>query len=212
MVEPTHLKNMLVKLGSSSPIFGMKITIWVATTHLEALTNKYTSQKNQRYYTSTSAHESSRSHPYRFKIKKLEVQTLEESFLTTLPRKLTDHDLMSFFLRFGYGFLAARKCVRRFLFGWGYSGGRWKEMMLEKIVRFASYTLIFFCYWKTMIAWKQTNRCLKWVCKHFGSFFYTVFGFVYREGSCFRLSCLVLSSAWLPCSGCSVRTGFRKWP
>ena len=25
VVEPTHLKNMLVKLGSSSPIFGVKI-------------------------------------------------------------------------------------------------------------------------------------------------------------------------------------------
>ena len=33
VVEPTHLKNMIVKLGSSSPIFGVKIkNIWVATT------------------------------------------------------------------------------------------------------------------------------------------------------------------------------------
>ncbi len=33
VVEPTHLKNMLVKMGSSSPIFGVKIkNIWVATT------------------------------------------------------------------------------------------------------------------------------------------------------------------------------------
>ena len=28
MVEPTHLKNMLVKMGSSSPKFGLKIKKW----------------------------------------------------------------------------------------------------------------------------------------------------------------------------------------
>ena len=33
VVEPTHLKNMLVKLASSSPKFGVKIkNVWVATT------------------------------------------------------------------------------------------------------------------------------------------------------------------------------------
>ena len=29
VVEPTHLKNMLVKMGSSFPKFGMKITKYV---------------------------------------------------------------------------------------------------------------------------------------------------------------------------------------
>ena len=36
MVEPTHLKNMFVKMGSSSPIFGVNIKKYldVATTQI----------------------------------------------------------------------------------------------------------------------------------------------------------------------------------
>ena len=35
MVEPTHLKNMLVKMGSSSPNFGVKINKYLSCHHLE---------------------------------------------------------------------------------------------------------------------------------------------------------------------------------
>ena len=39
VVEPTHLKNMSVKMGSSSPIFGVKIrNLWVATTQNYTMT------------------------------------------------------------------------------------------------------------------------------------------------------------------------------
>ena len=35
VVEPTHLKNMLVKMGSSSPIFGVKIKKYLSCHHLD---------------------------------------------------------------------------------------------------------------------------------------------------------------------------------
>ena len=39
LVEPTPLKNMLVKLGSSSPIFGMKIKKYLKPPPRDALKN-----------------------------------------------------------------------------------------------------------------------------------------------------------------------------
>ena len=35
VVEPTHLKNMIVKMGSSSPKFGVKIKTYLKNHHLE---------------------------------------------------------------------------------------------------------------------------------------------------------------------------------
>ena len=44
VVSTTHLKNMIVKMGSSSPIFGVKINyIWVATTEMSF---QFLGQKN----------------------------------------------------------------------------------------------------------------------------------------------------------------------
>ena len=49
VVEPTHLKNMIVKMGSSSPRFGVNIkNIWVATTYswaFESQTLTWTTKK-----------------------------------------------------------------------------------------------------------------------------------------------------------------------